>query len=75
MDRRIFSKNQNPRRNRRRSVDSLREEMKEQTEDFKETFVKAKEPRSSHIVLEGTHHDALDKTIKSLVVSDFSFQN
>ena len=75
MDRRIFNRNKNSKRNRRRSVDSSREEMKEQTEDFRETFVKAKEPRTSHIVLEGTHHDAPDKTIKSLIVSDFSFQN
>ena len=49
--------------------------MKEQIEDFRETFVKEKEPRSSHTILEGTHHDAHDKTIKSLFVSDFSFQN
>ena len=35
-----------------RNDDSLKEEMKEQIEDFKETFVKAKEPRSSHTVLE-----------------------
>ena len=49
--------------------------MKEQTKDFRETFVKEKEPGSSHTFLEGTHHDAPDKTIKSLVVSDFSFQN
>ena len=75
MDRRIFNRNQNSRRNRRRSVDSLREDMKEQIEDFKKKFVKAREPGSSHIVLEGTHHDAPNKTIKSLVVSDFSFQN
>ena len=75
MDRRIFNKNQNSRRNRRRSIDSLIDEMKEKIEDFKETFVKAKEPSSYHTVLEGTHHEAPDKTIKSLVVSDFSFQN
>ena len=49
--------------------------MKEQTEDFRETFVREKELGSSHTILEGTHHDAPDKTIKSLVVSDFSFQN
>ena len=49
--------------------------MKEQIEDFRETFFKAKEPSSSHTVLEETHHDALDKTIKSLIFSDFSFQN
>ena len=49
--------------------------MKEKIEDFREIFVNEKEPCSSHIVLEGTHHDAPNKTIKSLVVSDFSFQN
>ena len=49
--------------------------MKEKTKDFKETFVKAKEPESFHIALEGTHHDALDKIVKSLIISDFSFQN
>ena len=49
--------------------------MKEKIEDFKETFIKEKEPGSSHIVLEETHHDAPNKTIKLLVVSDFSFQN
>ena len=74
MDKRIFNRNQNSRRN-RRSVDSLKEEMKEKIEDFKETFVKEKEPDNSHTVLEGTHHDAPNKTIKSLVVSDFSSQN
>ena len=46
--------------------------MKEHTKNFRETFVKAKEPESSHTVLEGTHHD---KTVKSLIVSDSSFQN
>ena len=75
MDRRIFNRNQNHRRNKRRSVDSLRDEMKEKIEDFKETLIKAKEPSSSHIVLEETHHDALDKIIKSPVVSDFLSQN
>ena len=49
--------------------------MKEKIEDFRETFVKAKEPGSSHIVLEETHHDAPDKTIKSPIVSDFLSQN
>ena len=75
MDRRIFNRNQNSRRNRRRSVDSLRDEMKEKIEDFRETFVNAKEPSSLHIVLEETHHDALDMTIKSPIVSDFLSQN
>ena len=46
--------------------------MKEQTEDFRETFVKAKEPKSSHTVLE-VHHDAPNKIVKSLIVSDSSF--
>ena len=45
--------------------------MKEKAEDFRETFVKAKEPSSSHIVLEETHHDAPNMTIKSPNVSDF----
>ena len=49
--------------------------MKEQIEDFRETFVKAKEPESSHIVLEEIHHDAPDKIVKSLIISDSSFQN
>ena len=49
--------------------------MKEKIEDFRETFVKAKELGSSHTVLEGTHHVAPDKTIKSLIVSDFISQN
>ena len=49
--------------------------MKEQTEDFREKNFKAKELGISHTFLEGTHHDAPNKTIKSLVVSDFSFQN
>ena len=47
--------------------------MKEKIEDFRDTFVKAKEPESSHIVLEEIHHDAPDKTIKSLIVCDSSF--
>ena len=49
--------------------------MKEQIEYFKDAFVKAKEPKSSHIVLEEIHHDAPDKTIKSLIICDSSFQN
>ena len=49
--------------------------MKEQTKDFRETFVKAKEIESSHIILEGIHHDASDKIVKSLIVRDSSFQN
>ena len=76
MDRRNFNRYQNYRRNnRRRSVDRLREEMKEKIEDFRETFVKAKEPKSSHIVLEEIHHDAPDKKVKSLIICDSSFQN
>ena len=49
--------------------------MKEQIEDFREILVKDKELGSYLIVLEGTHHDAPDKTINSLIVSDSSFQN
>ena len=66
MDRRNLNRNPNYRRNN----DSLKEEMKEQTKDFKERFVKAKEPGSSHKVLEEVHPHALDKTIKSLIVYD-----
>ena len=44
--------------------------MKEKIEDFRETFVKAKEPSNSHTVLEETHHDAPDKIIKSHVVNE-----
>lgn len=73
MDKRSFNKNQNYRRNNKRSDDSLREEMKEQIEDFRDTFVKANEPESFHIVLEEIHHDALDKRIKSLIVCDSSY--
>ena len=47
--------------------------MKEQTEDFRDTFVKAKELESSHTVLEEIHHDAPNKIIKSLIVCDTSF--
>ena len=61
MDRRNFNSNQNFRRNNtRRSVDNLREEMKEQIEGFRETFVKAKELKSSHTVFKKTHHDTPD---------------
>lgn len=75
MDRRIFNRNQNPRRKNKINVDSLRDEMKEKIEDFRETFVKAKEPSSSHTVLEEINHDTPDKTIKSPIVSDFLSQN
>ena len=75
MDRRNFNRNQNYRRNNRRNENALKEEMKEQIEDFRDTIVKAKEPKSSHIVLEEIHHDALDKTIKSLIVCNSSYQN
>ena len=49
--------------------------MKEQIEDFKETFVKAKEPESSYTILEEIHHDAPNKIVKSLIVNDSSFWN
>ena len=49
--------------------------MKEHIEDFKETFVKAKEPRSSHTVLEEVHLDAPNKIVKSLVVFESSYLN
>ena len=47
--------------------------MKEQTEDFRETFVKAKKPKSSYTILEEIHHDAPDKMVKSLIISNSSF--
>ena len=50
-------------------------EMEEQAEDFKETFVKAKEPISSHTILEEVHIDAHEKTIKSHIVCDSSYMN
>ena len=71
MDRRDLNRNQNYRRNDRRNDDSLKEEMQEQTEEFKETFVKAKETESSHTVLKDVH----DKTKKSLIIYDSSYQN
>ena len=47
--------------------------MKEQIEDFKETFVKAKEPRSYNIFLKESYFDASDKTLKSQIVCDSSY--
>ena len=47
--------------------------MKEQTKDFKETFVKAKEPRSSLTVLEEIYFDTLEKIVKSHIVCDSSY--
>ena len=44
MERRDLKKNQNYRRNNRRYDDSLKKEMKEQTNELKESFVKEKEP-------------------------------
>ena len=70
-----MNRNQNYRRNNKRNDDSLKEEMKEHIADFKETFVKAKEPGISHIVLEEEHLDAPNNTIKSLIVCDSSYQN
>ena len=70
MDKRNLNRNQNYRRDNRRNDDSLKEEMKEQTKYFKETFVKPKEPRSSHIVLEEVYFDASDKTLKSHIVCE-----
>ena len=56
MDRSKLNVNQIFRRNKnRRNDDSLKEEMKEQNKDFKETFVKAKEPRNSLTILEETY--------------------
>ena len=43
--------------------------MKEQIEDFKERFFKAKKPKSSHTILEEIYHDAHDKIVKSLLVT------
>ena len=71
MDKRDLNMNQNYRRNNRRNDDSLKKEMKEKTKEFKETFVKAKEPESSHTTLE----DVPNKTMKSLIVCDSSYQN
>ena len=71
MDRRNFNRNQNYRRNN----DSLKEEMKEQIEEFKETFVKEKEPESSHTVLEEVHPNVPDKIVKPLIVCDSSYLN
>ena len=75
MARRNLNRNHNYKRNNRRDDNSLKEEMKEKIGDFKETFVKAKEPRSSHIVLEEVHLDAPDNIVKSLVVCDSSYLN
>ena len=75
IDRRNFNRNQNYRRNNRRTDECLKEEMKEQTKDFRDTFVKAKEPKSSHIVIEEKHHDAPNKIIKSLIIFDSSYKN
>ena len=47
--------------------------MKEQIEDFRDKFVKAKQPKISRIVWEEVHIDALDKAIKSLIVCDSSY--
>ena len=47
--------------------------MKKKIENFRETFVKAKEPESSYSNLKEIHHDAPDKTVKLLIVSDPSF--
>ena len=44
--------------------------MKEQIEDFKETFVKEKELGISHTVMEEVHFDAPNKIVKSLIVCD-----
>ena len=53
----------------------MKEEVKEQEEDFKETFVKAKELGSSHTVLEEVYFDAPNKTLKSHIVCDSSYLN
>ena len=44
--------------------------MKEQTKEFKGIFVKAKDPESSHIVLEQVYFNAPHKTFKSHIVYD-----
>ena len=79
MDKRNLNRNQNYRsnnnRNERRNDDSQKEKMKEQKEDFKEKNFKAKEPRSSHRVLEEVYFDAPNKIVKSLVVFDSSYLN
>ena len=63
MDRRDLNKNKNYRCNNRRN------EVNEQPNELKESFMKAKEPKISHIVLE----DVLDKTMKSLIICDSSY--
>ena len=76
MDRRNLNRNLNYRRNNNRKNDeSPTKEMKEQTKDFKETFVKDKEPRSSIIVLEEVYFDIPEKKIKSHIVCESSYLN
>ena len=67
MDRRDLNMNQNYKTNNRRNDVSL----KEWSEELKETFVKEKEPESSHTTLE----DVTKKTMKSLIVCDSSYKN
>ena len=62
MDRRDLNRNRNYRRNNRRN------EVKEQTNELKESFVKAMQLESSHTAIE----NAPDKTMKSLIVCDSS---
>ena len=65
MDRRDLNRNQNYKRNNRRN------ELKEQPNELKESFLKAMEPESSHTAIENVP----SKIMKSIIVYDSSHQN
>ena len=80
MDTRNLNRNQNYRRNNnknhRRDNNRQRDEIKEHVEEFKEVFVKAKEPKISFVIVEEEKlFDAHDDRLKSVIVCDSSYLN
>ena len=54
---------------------SQKDKLKEHGKEFKEVFVKAKDPSSSHLVLEEQYFDAPDEMMKSTIICDSSYLN
>lgn len=79
---RKINRNQNFRRNNNINVrrndssnNSQKDELREHEEEFKEVFVKEKDPSSSHIVLEEQSFDAPYERMNSTIISDSSYLN
>lgn len=82
MDMRNINRNPKFSRNNKKNVkrndsnnNSKKDELREHVEEFKEVFVKEKDPSSSQIVLEEQYFDAHDERLKSTIICDSSCLN